>query len=81
MLEGIKRVCPARRPTAPQAGAEVCIGTRSRPARMRGIRCGGRRAVRTYVDQLSGRFLVVMDLSRRSYAWIYYGLHTLEFPD
>jgi uncharacterized iron-regulated membrane protein len=35
---------------------------------------------RAYVDKYSGRFVAVMDLSRRSYAWIYYGLHTLEFP-
>ena len=33
-----------------------------------------------YVDRYSGRFLAVMDASRRSYAWIYYALHTLQFP-
>ncbi len=33
-----------------------------------------------YVDRLSGRILTVMDSSRRDYAWIYYALHTLQFP-
>jgi hypothetical protein len=36
--------------------------------------------LRVYVDRYSGRFLVVMDPSRRGYAWIYYALHTLQFP-
>ena len=35
---------------------------------------------RVYVDPLSGRLLAVMDASRRSYAWIYYALHTFQFP-
>jgi hypothetical protein len=37
-------------------------------------------SLRAYVDKYSGRFVAVMDLRRRSYAWVYYGLHTLEFP-
>jgi uncharacterized iron-regulated membrane protein len=36
--------------------------------------------LRIYVDRFSGRFLAVMDSSRRNYAWIYYALHTLQFP-
>jgi hypothetical protein len=36
--------------------------------------------LRIYVDRFSGRFLAVMDSSRRDYAWIYYALHTLQFP-
>jgi hypothetical protein len=35
---------------------------------------------RLYVDRHSGRLLAVMDASRRRYAWIYYALHTLQFP-
>ena len=35
---------------------------------------------RIYVDRYSGRILTVMNSSRRSYAWIYYALHTLQFP-
>jgi uncharacterized iron-regulated membrane protein len=36
--------------------------------------------LRIYVDRFSGRFLAVMDSSRRDYAWVYYALHTLQFP-
>jgi hypothetical protein len=37
-------------------------------------------SLRLYVDRHSGRVLAVMDTSRRRYAWIYYALHTLQFP-
>jgi uncharacterized iron-regulated membrane protein len=33
-----------------------------------------------YVDPLSAEIVTVMDPSRRTYAWIYYALHTLNFP-
>ena len=33
-----------------------------------------------YVDGSSGRLLTVMDDSRAAYAWIYYALHTFNFP-
>jgi hypothetical protein len=35
---------------------------------------------RVYVDQYSGRLLAVMNASRRDYAWVYYALHTFQFP-
>jgi uncharacterized iron-regulated membrane protein len=38
------------------------------------------RAARIYIDPLSGEILTVMDPGRRTYAWIYYALHTLNFP-
>ena len=38
------------------------------------------RSSRIYVEPLTGEILVVMDPSRRVYAWIYYALHTLNFP-
>lgn len=41
---------------------------------------GDESSIRVYVDKYSGRFVAVMDFSRRGYAWIYYGLHTFEFP-
>jgi PepSY-associated TM region len=37
-------------------------------------------SLRLYVDRHSGRMLAVMDTSRRRYAWIYYALHTFQFP-
>jgi hypothetical protein len=36
--------------------------------------------LRIYADSVTGRVLVVMDTSRRAYAWVYYALHTLNFP-
>jgi uncharacterized iron-regulated membrane protein len=35
---------------------------------------------RIYVEPYSGHLLAVMDSSRRAYAWVYYGVHTLNFP-
>jgi len=40
----------------------------------------GDSSLRVYVDQYTGRFLAVMDASRRDYAWVYYALHTFQFP-
>jgi uncharacterized iron-regulated membrane protein len=41
---------------------------------------GESRPLRIYADSVTGRVLVVMDTSRRAYAWVYYALHTLNFP-
>jgi uncharacterized iron-regulated membrane protein len=35
---------------------------------------------RVYVDSVTGKLLVAMDSSRRAYAWVYYALHTFNFP-
>lgn len=35
---------------------------------------------RVYVDAVTGRLLTVMNGSRRAYAWVYYALHTFQFP-
>jgi hypothetical protein len=40
----------------------------------------GGAGLRVYVDQYSGRLLAVMNASRREYAWVYYALHTFQFP-
>ena len=37
-------------------------------------------SLRLYMDRHSGRVLAIMDTSRRQYAWIYYALHTFQFP-
>ncbi|HEV7448563.1 MAG TPA: PepSY domain-containing protein [Steroidobacteraceae bacterium] len=36
--------------------------------------------LRVYVDAAAGRLLVVMDPSRRTYAWVFYALHSFNFP-
>lgn len=33
-----------------------------------------------YVNPVTGRVIEVMDNSRRAYRWLYFGLHTLDFP-
>ena len=44
------------------------------------IRLTGPTSERLYVDGQSGRVMVVMDRSRAAYAWVYYMLHTYNFP-
>ena len=41
---------------------------------------GGSSQLRVYVDDVTGKLLVVMNASRRAYAWVYYALHTFNFP-
>jgi len=81
MLEAVKHVWPDAIAVAPQAGADdLYRRAESAGEDAVGFVAGEGASQRAYVDRLSGRFLVVMDLSRRGYAGIYYGLHTLEFP-
>ncbi|MBB6254587.1 PepSY domain-containing protein [Nitrospirillum iridis] len=40
----------------------------------------GAKPVDVYVDGHAGRILVVMDDSRSTYAWVYFALHTFNFP-
>jgi hypothetical protein len=44
------------------------------------IQLAGSQALRLFVDPVSGRLLVAMDHSREAYAWVYYMLHTYNFP-
>lgn len=44
------------------------------------VQLAGAQALRLFVDPLSGELLVVMDRSREAYAWVYYMLHTYNFP-
>jgi len=52
----------------------------SAPRSAKAFGVSGESALRIYVDPYSGRFLSVMDSSRRGYAWIYYALHTFQLP-
>jgi uncharacterized iron-regulated membrane protein len=44
------------------------------------LKLGGPHPTRLYVDGVSGKILVVMDRSREAYAWVYYMLHTYNYP-
>lgn len=41
---------------------------------------GAPRNTSVYVDSMSGDIVAVVDGSRRAYAWLFYGLHTLKVP-
>jgi uncharacterized iron-regulated membrane protein len=44
------------------------------------LKLGGSHPLRLYVDGVSGKILVVMDQSREAYAWVYYMVHTYNYP-
>jgi hypothetical protein len=44
------------------------------------LKLSGAHTVRLFIDPLSGKLLVVMDRSREAYAWLYYMLHTYNYP-
>jgi uncharacterized iron-regulated membrane protein len=81
LLSAVSRVWPAA--TLDREVSEVDAMYRlaeSVPADALLFHTGPPAETRVYVDPYSGRLLAVMDLSRRAYAWVYYCLHTLEFP-
>ena len=40
----------------------------------------GPSTLRLFIDPMSGKLLVVMDRSREAYAWLYYMVHTYNYP-
>ena len=50
------------------------------PGEARAFVTAGTRPTHVYIDELTGRVLIVMDPSRVAYAWVFYALHTLKFP-
>lgn len=52
---------------------ELPAGARAYEVELAGLRL-------VYVDGTTGEILVDMDASRRSYAWLYYALHTYKVP-
>jgi hypothetical protein len=82
LLSGVDHIWPARvqAVSVPDTYDDVYRLAESMPGSAVVFRVSGNPALRVYVDRYSGRFLTVMDLSRRSYAWIYYALHTFQFP-
>jgi hypothetical protein len=82
LLSGVDRVWPgqARAISVSDAYDDLYRLAESTPRSAAVFSVTGNPALRIYVDRYSGRFLNVMDPSRRSYAWIYYALHTFQFP-
>jgi uncharacterized iron-regulated membrane protein len=50
------------------------------PAEARAYVTSGASPTHIYIDDVTGRVLIVMDPSRIAYAWVFYALHTLKFP-
>jgi uncharacterized iron-regulated membrane protein len=82
LFSGVDRVWPgqAHAISVSDAYDDLYRLAESTPGSAAGFSVIGKPVLRIYVDRYSGRFLNVMDSSRRSYAWIYYALHTLQFP-
>ncbi len=82
MLTAVRRVWPhSTRVTSISTGRDALYRlAESTPGSAAAFVVSGDASLRIYVDRYSGRFLTVMNTSRRSYAWIYYALHTLQFP-
>jgi len=82
LLSGVDHLWPGQvhAISVPDAYDDLYRRAESMPGNAEAFSVTGNPALRIYVDRYSGRFLTVMDSSRRSYAWIYYALHTLQFP-
>jgi hypothetical protein len=82
LFSGVARVWPGEVHAIPSSDAYDGLYrlAESTPGSAATFGITGRSALRIYVDRYSGRFLTVMDPSRRNYAWIYYALHTFQFP-
>ena len=82
LLAGVDHVWPGQAHviSAPDAYDDLYRLAESTPGSAEVFDVDGPPTLRVYVDRFSGRFLTVMDSSRRSYAWIYYALHTFQFP-
>jgi PepSY-associated TM region len=82
LLAGVRRAWPGEVVTDRGAvtPSDLYGLAESMPAGTRVFRTERASAVDSYLDPVSGRLLVVMDASRRAYAWSYYALHTLKFP-
>ena len=82
LLSGVEHVWPGQVQaiSAPGTYDDLYRLAESTPGSAEAFGVDGTPALRVYVDRFSGRFLTIMDSSRRSYAWIYYALHTFQFP-
>jgi uncharacterized iron-regulated membrane protein len=82
LLAGLNNIWPGAVRAEESAGSADALYRRAESTAdsAQGFLIGGPTSLRVYVDRYSGRFVAVMDPSRRGYAWIYYSLHTLQLP-
>lgn len=81
LLAGAKAVWPGAVPVSAGGGSDVMyrLSEGVSPEAL-AVEVDDHGTMLVYMDRLSGRLLVVMDPSRRAYAWTYYALHTFNFP-
>jgi uncharacterized iron-regulated membrane protein len=82
LLTGLNNMWPGAVRSEESAGSVDALYRRAESTAdsAQGFLVSGPASLRVYVDRYSGRFVAVMDPSRRGYAWIYYALHTLQLP-
>ena len=82
LIAGLKSGWPGQGVTEPAPGTtrDFYAVAESLGATARPFEVGESPPLRVYVDGVTGQLLVVMDTSRRAYAWVYYALHTFNFP-
>jgi len=82
LLAGVRQAWPTAEPIGAADDEDDALYrlAESLPLQATAFWVPGKASTRVYLDRDSGEILVVMDPSRRAYAWIYYALHTLNFP-
>lgn len=82
LLSALKTAWPANAtvPVGPSAADELYRQAESVPGDALAATTGSHGRIRVYVGRYSGVLLDVMNPSRRAYAWVYYCVHTLNFP-
>ncbi len=67
-------------PRGPEAGDQLYRAAEGMDGRVVRFPLAAPKNASVYLDPVSGRLVVVMDASRKAYAWVYYALHTFKFP-
>lgn len=82
LISGLQTAWPQESPiqSAPTPGNDFYAVAESLGPSAMPFEIGRSPRLRVYVDSVTGRLLVVMNTSRRAYAWVYYALHTFNFP-
>ena len=82
LLSGVRAAWPGAQPLAqpPNGTDEMYRLAEGVTPDAKVFLANGDHADRIFVDASTGRLLVVMNPSRRSYAWWYYAPHTFNFP-
>jgi uncharacterized iron-regulated membrane protein len=82
LLSALKAAWPSDAPMSvrPSSTDDLYRQAESVPEDALGVRTGSDGQIRVYVGRFSGAPLAVMNPSRRAYAWVYFCLHTFNFP-